>query len=642
MSDTDEDVFESLNSLKQLLGESYVYEESEAESARASSEGSESEDRSSEAEEESEPDLEQQPGYSLYVDSLHGIDEPAVGSNLLHVASGTSAHLRGTQKWLAAKRFQVQRLREACASRDTHLEKLAGIGASQAVPCPTRPAHQLQLTVKTQAERAVEANLKLQQQLMRSLRDLEAAAKENADVAAQLTTAIAGANSVRRANRLARDGRETGGAVGFWNAGPDRPNAHPDAIRLQQALRWLPPRPHVKAWTPQEDGRLKHAVLRLAREIKFGGKLKELEEVASSGGDLSVHTIQEMRHAVEAMLHDTQEVDEFGISMTEETWQRAWQGAGLSSHSPTDCQLRWLHHCRPGLTQDSWTADENSQLLDLTQQHGLYAWGKIARDMGGRRTAAACLSHYQRDLSSHERQQKLWSIAEDQELARLVKQYGLQSWAVIKNSMPGRTGNQCKHHWTTIKPGSKKGPWSAEEDTALLEAVQAHGRSWTKVAPHVAGRTQQAVRERYVNHLDPGKKPTGKWDATEDALLRERVPLCLDKEGKIRWAEVARGIPSRTDSDCSRRWKQIEAKGKAGLTHKRKRQRQCPDVNESASDTDASDQDQQHLEASAKSSRQGTTERGKRKARSSAAQHTNTSSPHMDVERLQPVPLSPI
>ena len=181
------------------------------------------------------------------------------------------------------------------------------------------------------------------------------------------------------------------------------------------------------------------------------------------------------------------------------------------------------------------------------------------------------------------------------------------------------------------------------------------------------------------------------------------------------------------------------AKGKAGLTHKRKRQRQCPDVNESASDTDASDQDQQHLEASAKSSRQvtentaiggrssatsitqsnaalpepalrgnatqrgghrggsrgekgisaaaeataaaqalpvetagtpaanmhdppspatcsriggrgrisargrqGTTERGKRKARSSAAQHTNTSSPHMDVERLQPVPLSPI
>ena len=61
-----------------------------------------------------------------------------------------------------------------------------------------------------------------------------------------------------------------------------------------------------------------------------------------------------------------------------------------------------------------------------------------------------------------------------------------------------------------------------------------------------------------MNHLDPGKKPTGKWDATEDALLRERVPLCLDKEGKIRWAEVARGIPSRTDSDCSRRWKQIE------------------------------------------------------------------------------------
>ena len=62
-----------------------------------------------------------------------------------------------------------------------------------------------------------------------------------------------------------RDAEDTGGRVGFWNIGVQKPHPHPDAIKLEQALHWLPRQIQHKPWAPQEDARLKHAVLRLVR-----------------------------------------------------------------------------------------------------------------------------------------------------------------------------------------------------------------------------------------------------------------------------------------------------------------------------------------------------------------------------------------
>lgn len=62
-----------------------------------------------------------------------------------------------------------------------------------------------------------------------------------------------------------RDAEDTGGRVGFWNIGVEKPHPHPDAIKLEQALHWLPRQIQHKAWALQEDARLKHAVLRFIR-----------------------------------------------------------------------------------------------------------------------------------------------------------------------------------------------------------------------------------------------------------------------------------------------------------------------------------------------------------------------------------------
>ncbi len=62
-----------------------------------------------------------------------------------------------------------------------------------------------------------------------------------------------------------RDAKDADGKVGFWNVGPERPIQHPDAIMLEQATRWLPPRLHTRPWTVQEDERLKRKVMQRAR-----------------------------------------------------------------------------------------------------------------------------------------------------------------------------------------------------------------------------------------------------------------------------------------------------------------------------------------------------------------------------------------
>ena len=47
-----------------------------------------------------------------------------------------------------------------------------------------------------------------------------------------------------------------------------------------------------------------------------------------------------------------------------------------------------------------------------------------------------------------------------------------------------------------------QGRWSTEEDAALLEAVEKHGKCWSVVAKDVPGRTGHQCAKRYNYALD--------------------------------------------------------------------------------------------------------------------------------------------
>ena len=47
-----------------------------------------------------------------------------------------------------------------------------------------------------------------------------------------------------------------------------------------------------------------------------------------------------------------------------------------------------------------------------------------------------------------------------------------------------------------------QGHWSTDEDAALLEAVEKHGKCWCAVARDVPGRTDHQCAKRYNDALD--------------------------------------------------------------------------------------------------------------------------------------------
>lgn len=102
-----------------------------------------------------------------------------------------------------------------------------------------------------------------------------------------------------------------------------------------------------------------------------------------------------------------------------------------------------------------------------------------------------------------------WSDEEDDLLRAAVEKHGIDSWASVAADVPRRTAQQCQARWIkALRRAEQKGPWTPEEDAVIMDAVAAESGSadkvkWTEVAKGLPGRIGKQCRERYFNHLDP-------------------------------------------------------------------------------------------------------------------------------------------
>jgi hypothetical protein len=68
------------------------------------------------------------------------------------------------------------------------------------------------------------------------------------------------------------------------------------------------------------------------------------------------------------------------------------------------------------------------------------------------------------------RQAPPWTPEDDQQLIGLVDQIGLKDWCSVAKAIDGRAARQCRERYMNhLKQGIKKGPWSPEEDAAIVE-----------------------------------------------------------------------------------------------------------------------------------------------------------------------------
>ncbi|KAJ8971507.1 hypothetical protein NQ314_000669 [Rhamnusium bicolor] len=137
----------------------------------------------------------------------------------------------------------------------------------------------------------------------------------------------------------------------------------------------------------------------------------------------------------------------------------------------------------------------------------------------------------------------------------VAKRYEFQNWdQIAKDLGTNRTGfTVCMNYFGNLHDRFKKGEFTHQEDSRLLELVQQYKMGsyipWTKIVQHFKKRTRSQLHYRYTYYLSQHDKRRGKFTDAEDILLM----IIVDKFGK-NYKKCCEYLPTRSMVQCKARY----------------------------------------------------------------------------------------
>ena len=157
---------------------------------------------------------------------------------------------------------------------------------------------------------------------------------------------------------------------------------------------------------------------------------------------------------------------------------------------------------------------------------------------------ADCSDRYADD----KRRRGPWTPEEDDALLALVGELRPSDeidWFACK--IPTRTTKQCQHRYRLRHdPSVKRGPWTPQEDELLLQLHKEHGRVWVRISGYIEGRPEWSCKSRFHSLRRLRMK---EWSEEEDELIRRWIADGSDAEA-LREAMM----PERTVHAVQKRW----------------------------------------------------------------------------------------
>ncbi|KAK4436305.1 Transcription factor [Sesamum alatum] len=96
-----------------------------------------------------------------------------------------------------------------------------------------------------------------------------------------------------------------------------------------------------------------------------------------------------------------------------------------------------------------------------------------------------------------------WSAEEDKILVDFITQNGHTTWRNLPQ-LAGllRCGKSCRLRWTNyLRPDIKRGPFSPDEENAIIHLHSTLGNKWSAIASNLPGRTDNDIKNFWNSHL---------------------------------------------------------------------------------------------------------------------------------------------
>ncbi|KAK1279404.1 hypothetical protein QJS04_geneDACA018879 [Acorus gramineus] len=96
-----------------------------------------------------------------------------------------------------------------------------------------------------------------------------------------------------------------------------------------------------------------------------------------------------------------------------------------------------------------------------------------------------------------------WTRAEDMKLVAYIQQHGHANWrALPKQAGLLRCGKSCRLRWINyLRPDIKRGNFTQDEEETIIRLHHLLGNKWSKIASHLAGRTDNEIKNIWNTHL---------------------------------------------------------------------------------------------------------------------------------------------
>ncbi|CAK4079026.1 unnamed protein product [Aphanomyces euteiches] len=164
--------------------------------------------------------------------------------------------------------------------------------------------------------------------------------------------------------------------------------------------------------------------------------------------------------------------------------------------------LRYQLHLNPH-RQKKWTPEDDAALRAAVETFGAESnvWQLVAETLDGF-LPNQCGNRWRYSLCPQVKTGK-FTIEEDRRLILALctekDRPGGIDWMTVKEYVPERTSIQCRERFQdSLAPDKKNDKFSAEEDAVLRHWVSVSGgRKWSEIAQHLQGRTSDQCRRRW-------------------------------------------------------------------------------------------------------------------------------------------------